>query len=98
MLDSLSSEQIDTTILHEMGCAPAQLPATSVVMISALDSDHMLGNPDKLMEEFDLCYSPEAARLHDTSMSMSSAIHSEDVLENEDRPTEDVGFWSSLVT
>ena len=67
-------------------------------MISCLDSDYILGNTDNLTEEFDLCSSPEAAHLYDTSMSISATLHSDDVLENEDIPTEDVGFWSSLVT
>ena len=96
----LGDDIVDQTqvILDEMGCTQAHLHATSIVMISCLDSDYILGNTDNLTEEFDLCSSPEAAHLYDTSMSISATLHSDDVLENEDIPTEDVVFCSSLVT
>ena len=64
-------------------------------MISNLDSDYMLGNEDKLTEEFE----PFSGHPHDASISTMSALPSDDVPENEVITTEDEqdpAFWSSL--
>ena len=88
------------SIVVAMGRVQAQMHATSIVMtrISVLDFDFMLGNEDKLKEEFDLCSTPKAVHLRNTSMSIIYVFHSDYVIENKDIPTEDVDLWSSLFT
>ena len=82
-------------IVDEMGCEQARMSPTSIAMISSLDSDYMMGNEDKVTEEFEPC----SRHPHDTSMSIISALPSDDVPQNEAIPTEtiqDPELWSSL--
>ena len=81
-------------IVKEMGGGEAWLSSTSIAMISSLDSDYMLGNEDKLTDEFEPLSGADVDAL--TSMS---ALPLDEVPENEGIPTEDEqdpGFWSSI--
>jgi len=81
-------------IVKEMGGGQAWLSSTSITMITSLESDYMLGNPDKLTDEFE----PLSGHPDDDLISLS-ALPLDEVPENEVIPTEDEqdpGFWSSI--
>ena len=81
-------------IVKEMGGGETWLSSTSIAMISSLDSDYMLGNEDKLTDEFE----PLSGHHVDALTSMC-ALPLDEVPENAGIPTgdeQDPGFWSSI--